>query len=61
MVYGRQFMEKDDLELKVRQLEERVSDLEDKTSEIVNPMDAFKTLLGALVNAVKDRFFKSKG
>ncbi len=53
-------MGNNDLELKVTQLEKRVKDLEVKSESVINPMDAFKTLLNALVNAVKDRFFKSK-
>ena len=54
-------MGNDDLELKVRELEKRVNELETKSEEVINPMQAFQTLLNALVNVVKDRFFKSKG
>jgi len=57
-------MENNSLELKVKvkELEERLKELEDKTSMVMNPMQAFQILLGTLANtlakAFKDRFVK---
>jgi len=58
-------MEKNSLELKVRDLEERLDKLEAKLNDIlekletiISPAQAMQTLLGTLVNAFKDRFLK---
>jgi hypothetical protein len=51
---------KNSLELRVDELEKKVGELEVKSGTVINPMDAFKTLLSALVEFFQNRFFKSK-
>jgi hypothetical protein len=56
--YRRLSMENNSLELKVKDLEERLEKLEDQSDMVMNPMQAFQKLLGTFVKALKDRFVK---